>query len=179
VEGRHAAETLVAHIIGLGHRRIAFVAGAPGLPTTEERLEGYRLALDVAGIAFDPGLVECGESRIEPACEAVRRLLALKERPTAIMTGNNLMTIGAMGALREAGLDVPRDVSLVGFDDFDWAEVMSPRLTLMAQPVDELGRRAVRLLVRRIANPNARKQTVRLEPTMRLRESTAAPPRRK
>jgi LacI family transcriptional regulator len=174
VEGRDAARTLVSHLVGLGHRRIAFVSGAAGLSTTDERLEGYRLALEEAAIKFDPDLVGSGESKIEPACEAVHRLLSLDRRPTAVMTGNNLMTIGAMRALRAAGLDVPRDMSLVGFDDFDWADVFAPRLTVMAQPVEELGTRAVRLLARRIANPNARRQTVRLAPTLRLRDSVGA-----
>jgi LacI family transcriptional regulator len=171
VESRDAAQTLVSHVIGLGHRRIAFVSGAAGLSTTTERLEGYRLALEAARIKFDPALVRSGESRIEPACEAVKHLLSLDKRPTALVTGNNLMTIGSMQALRAAGLDVPKDISLVGFDDFDWAEVFSPRLTVMAQPVEELGTKAVRLLTRRIANPSARRQTVRLAPTLRIRDS--------
>jgi LacI family transcriptional regulator len=76
--------------------------------------------------------------------------------------------------LRAAGLSVPGDVSLVGFDDFDWADVFAPRLTVMAQPVEELGARAVRLLTRRIANPSARRQSIRLAPTLRFRDSTAA-----
>jgi LacI family transcriptional regulator len=84
------------------------------------------------------------------------------------------MTIGSMQALRAAGLSVPQDISLVGFDDFDWADVFSPRLTVMAQPVEELGTRAVRLLARRIANPSARRQTVRLAPTLRIRDSARA-----
>lgn len=174
VESRDATRTLVSHVIGLGHRRIAFISGAAGLSTTNERLEGYRLALEEAGIKFDPDLVRSGESKIEPACKAVHHLLSLDRRPTALVTGNNLMTIGAMRALRAARLDVPRDISLVGFDDFDWADVFAPRLTVMAQPVEELGTRAVRLLVRRIANPNARRQTVRLVPTLRLRDSAGA-----
>ncbi len=174
VESRDAAQTLVSHVIGLGHRRIAFVSGAAGLSTTTERLEGYRLALEAAGIKFDPALVRSGESRIEPACEAVKHLLSLDKRPTALVTGNNLMTIGSMQALRAAGLSVPKDISLVGFDDFDWADVFSPRLTVMAQPVEELGTKAVRLLTRRIANPGARRQTLRLAPTLRIRDSAGA-----
>ena len=173
VESRDAARSLVSHLVGLGHRRIAFVSGAAGLSTTTERLEGYRLALEAARIRFDPDLVRSGESKIEPAREAVRHLLSLDKRPSALMTGNNLMTIGAMRALRAAGLSVPGDVSLVGFDDFDWADVFAPRLTVMAQPVEELGARAVRLLTRRIANPSARRQSIRLAPTLRFRDSTA------
>jgi LacI family transcriptional regulator len=174
VESRDAARSLVSHLVGLGHRRIAFVSGAAGLSTTTERLEGYRLALEAARIRFDPDLVRSGESKIEPAREAVHHLLSLDRRPSAFMTGNNLMTIGAMRALRAAGLSVPGDVSLVGFDDFDWADVFAPRLTVMAQPVEELGARAVRLLTRRIANPSARRQSIRLAPTLRFRDSTAA-----
>jgi LacI family transcriptional regulator len=174
VESREAARSLVSHLIGLGHRRIAFVSGAAGLSTTTERLEGYQLALEAARIRFDPDLVRSGESKIEPACEAVHHLLSLDRRPSALMTGNNLMTIGAMRALRAAGLSVPHDISLVGFDDFDWADVFAPRLTVMAQPVEELGTRAVRLLARRIANPGARRQSIRLAPTLRLRDSAGA-----
>jgi LacI family transcriptional regulator len=153
VESRDATQTLVEHLIGLGHKRIALVSGAPGLSTTTERLEGYCKAL----------------------AAAAQHLLSLDKRPTALMTGNNLMTIGSMQALRAAGLRVPNDISLVGFDDFDWADVFSPRLTAMAQPVEELGTRAIRLLARRIADPNARRQTVRLAPTLRMRDSAGVP----
>jgi LacI family transcriptional regulator len=171
VENRDAAQTLVSHVIGLGHRRIAFVSGATGLSSSTERLEGYRLALEAARIKFDPALVRSGESKIEPACEAVHHLLSLDKRPTAFVTGNNLMTIGSMQALRAAGLRVPHDISLVGFDDFDWAEICSPRLTVMAQPIEEIGTKAVQLLTRRIAHPGARRQSVRLAPTLRIRDS--------
>lgn len=175
VENRRAAQTLVSHVVDLGHRRIAFVAGAPGLSTTVERLEGYRSALDAAGIAFDPALIGSGESRIEPAHAIVRQLLALANRPTALVTGNNLMTLGAMRALHEAGLRIPDEISLIGFDDFDWADVVAPRLTLMAQPVLELGTRAVSLLARRIANPHARRQSIRLAPVLCVRDSAGVP----
>ncbi|BDT66599.1 ribose operon repressor [Comamonadaceae bacterium OS-1] len=171
VENLQSAKSLVAHLVGLGHRRIAFISGAPGLSTTDERLKGYRLALEEAGLEFQPDLVRSGGSQIAPARAAVQALLSLNPRPTAIMTGNNLMTIGAMHALRDAGLQVPADISLVGFDDFDWADVLTPRLTVIAQPVEELGARAVRLLVRRIANPTARRQSLRLAPALRLRDS--------
>ena len=174
VESRDAAKALVSHLIALGHRRIAFVSGTEGLSTTTERLEGYQLALQAAGIKFNPAWVRSGESKIEPAFEAVRLLLSQERRPSAIMTSNNLMTIGAMRALRAAGLSVPLDVSLVGFDDFDWADVFAPRLTVIAQPVEELGTKAVRLLARRIANPGARRQTIRLAPALRLRDSAVA-----
>lgn len=174
VESKQATTELVSHVIGLGHQRIGFIAGVPGLSTTEDRLQGYQSALALAGMAFDAELVRNGQSALEPARRATHDLLALARPPTAIMTGNNLMTIGALRALVEAQVRVPQDMSLVGFDDIEWADVLSPRLTVMAQPVEELGTRAVRLLLRRLAKPSARRQTIRLTPTLCLRDSAIA-----
>lgn len=171
VEGRKAARLLVQHVVELGHRRIAFISGAPGLSTTQERLEGYQEALQAGGLEFDPALVESGESLVAPAAVAVRKVLALKSPPTAIVTANNLMTLGALRALRDAKLRVPDDVSLAAFDDVDWAEVFSPPLTVIAQPVESLGAKAVELLAQRIQDPNGKRKTVRLTPELRVRES--------
>ena len=125
-------------------------------------------------LPFDAELVRNGQSACETARQATHELLILDQRPTAIMTGNNQMTIGALRALREAQVRVPEDMSLVGFDDIEWADVLSPRLTVMAQPVEELGARAVRLLTRRLENSAARRQTIRLTPSLLLRESVIA-----
>lgn len=162
---------LVTHLIGHGHRRIGFVAGARGIPTSTERLEGYRAALSHAGIEFDPNLVRCGESSNEPSRRAVHELLLLDPRPTAIVASNNLMLIGAMHALRDVGLVVPTEMALVGFDDFDWADYFDPRLTVLAQPLDEIGSRAVELLMNRIAQPEERFEIVRLKPKLVVRNS--------
>jgi LacI family transcriptional regulator len=91
--------------------------------------------------------------------------------PTAIMAGNNLMTLGAMQALRDAHIEVPAQMALVGFDDFDWADFFVPRLTLIAQPVQALGVQAVNLLLQRMAAPAAPTRSVRLEPTLQIRNS--------
>ena len=95
--------------------------------------------------------------------------------PTALVTGNNLSTIGVMRAVHERGLAVPTDLSVVGFDDFEWADYFDPRLTLVEQPCGELGRQAAALLVERIASPGGQRRTVRLEPTLRLRASCGRP----
>lgn len=87
------------------------------------------------------------------------------------MTSNNLMTIGAMHALREAGIDVPGHIAMVGFDDFDWADLFSPRLTVTAQPLEEIGAKALRLLIKRIKSPEGARQTIRLSPTIHVRNS--------
>lgn len=175
VKNKQAVQELIAHLIGHGHSRIGFISGAAWNSTSAERLDGYRAALKSAGLSYDEALVRCGESAIEPARVAMRQLLALDSRPSAIMTSNNLMTIGAMRALREARIDVPRGIALVGFDDFDWADLFSPRLTVMAQPLEEIGAKAINLLIKRIKNPEGNRQTIRLSPTIQIRNSCGCP----
>ena len=175
LKNKQAAQELIAHLIGHGHRRIGFVSGAAWNSTSAERLDGYRAALADAGLPFCDELVCCGESAIEPARVATKRLLALKPRPTAIMTSNNLMTIGAMHTLREAAIEVPRDMALVAFDDFDWADLFSPRLTVVAQPLEKIGAKALGLLIKRISNPQGNRQTIRLPSTLQIRNSCGCP----
>ena len=175
VKNKPAVQELITHLIGHGHQRIGFISGAAWNSTSAERVDGYRAALKAAGLPFDEALVCCGESAIEPARVATRQLLALDARPTAIMTSNNLMTIGAMRALREAGIDVPQEMAFVGFDDFDWADLFNPRLTVMAQPLEEIGAKALNLLIKRIKNPDGSRQTIRISPTIRIRNSCGCP----
>ncbi|SIO49245.1 transcriptional regulator, LacI family [Burkholderia sp. GAS332] len=175
VENKNSSSELVTHLIRHGHRRIGLITGSPGVATTEERFAGYLAALEKAGLPFDQRLVRCGESSIDPAFHAAHELLKIESRPTAIMTANNLMTIGAMHALRDAGVEVPKDMALVGFDDFDWADYFNPRLTVMAQPLEDLGARAVELLMKRIKDPDGTVQSVHLAPSMRIRNSCGCP----
>jgi len=171
VENTQATQALITHLIGHGHRRIGFIAGRTGFSTTDERVAGYKAALQAAGLAFDPQLLVNGGSNTEPARQATVQLLGLDAPPTAIMAGNNLMTLGAMHALRDAQIEVPGQMALVGFDDFDWADFFVPRLTLIAQPVNDLGARAVHLLLQRMATPEATPHSVRLTPSLQLRNS--------
>lgn len=171
VDNASPTQALIAHLIGHGHRRIGFIAGREGFSTTDERVAGYRAALQAAGLGFDPRLLVNGGSDTAPARKATAQLLALPEPPTAIMAGNNLMTLGAMQALRDAHIEVPEQMALVGFDDFDWADFFVPRLTLIAQPVKALGAQAVHRLLQRMAAPDAPPQSVRLAPTLQVRNS--------
>jgi len=171
VENTQPTQALITHLIAHGHRRIGFIAGRLGFSTTDERVAGYRAALHAAGLAFDPQLLVNGGSDTEPARQATAQLLNLAAPPTAIMAGNNLMTLGAMQALRDAHIEVPAQMALVGFDDFDWADFFVPRLTLIAQPVQALGVQAVNLLLQRMAAPAAPTRSVRLEPTLQIRNS--------
>ena len=156
LDNADAARMATRHLLSLGHRRIGLVSGRMGISTSTERLAGYRMELELAGVPFDPALVVDGQSRLEDGWQATSQLLELPERPSALVVGNNLMTIGAVGAIEELGLRVPRDVALVGFDDAIWASVLHPRLTTVAQPTYELGRAAADLLMRRIDAPDVR-----------------------
>jgi LacI family transcriptional regulator len=176
VENEEPVAGLVQHLAGHGHRRIGMLSGLAGLSTTSERASGYRLGLEREGLPYDPALVEAGDSAIEPARLAAHRLLGADDRPTALVVTNNLMTIGAFRALRELGLRVPDDVAIVSFDDFDWADLFAPRLTTIAQPVSEIGTEALRLLLRRLADPDQPPTTRRVPPTFMRRESCGCVP---
>ena len=171
VDNFKAMQALVHHVVSLGHRNIGFVAGQPGFATTVERIAGFHAALQAVGIRVKRDAVVTGNATTISATAATYRLLSQAQPPSVVITGNNLATIGVMRAMRELGLSVPDDLSLVGIDDFEWADFFEPRLTLVEQPCNELGRQAVALLVGRIASPNGMRRSVRLEPTLRLRAS--------
>ena len=175
VKNREAMRTLVRHVAGFGHRRIGYVGGQSGFETTRERLAGYRDGLEEAGAAFEERYALAGNSTTADATAAAHALLSLPDPPTALVTGNNLATIGAMRALRARGLRVPGDLSIVGFDDFEWADCFDPRLTLVAQPCEAIGRLAAKHLVERIAAPQGRPQTILLDATLVVRDSCARP----
>lgn len=171
VENVQSTANMIGHLVEHGHRRIGFLSGTPASSTSPERLAGYRLALERAGIAFEESLVECGFSSIKPAQLATERLLNLTKPPTAIMASNNLMVIGAMHTLRDLHIEVPRQMALVGFDDFDWAAFFNPRLTVIRQPLEQQGRLAVQLLIQRIQTPERAFEIHRLKPELMIRDS--------
>jgi LacI family transcriptional regulator len=164
-------QLLVAHLIAHGHKRIGFVAGPSGFSTARERTEGYKAALRAAGLPYDDALLAPASASAEAADLSTRKLFDLPDPPTALATGNNLTTIGAMHALRELGLRVPTDIALVGFDDFEWADYFEPRLTVIAQPCQEIGRDATALLIERIAAMDGKRRTIRLKPRLVVRTS--------
>ena len=117
------------------------------MSTSNERLAGYRAGLREAGVAFERALVRRADYREEGGYKAARTLLELDRRPDALFVTNNLMTVGALRAIRDAGLRIPCDIGIVGFDDSPLAELMHPRITVVAQPTYEVGRTAGELLV--------------------------------
>lgn len=150
LDNRAASRLVVEYLIRSGHRRIAVVAGQPAISLSVERLEGYRQALEEHGVRFDPDLVENGEFQVERAHHAAVALLHRRPRPTAIFSTSNHTTVGVMKALAEQGFRCPADISVAGIDDFEWSGAFSPSLTTAAQPIAEIGRRAVELLMARL-----------------------------
>lgn len=175
VNNREAMGALVAHVAAFGHQRIGYVGGHPGFATTLERIEGYRAGLELAGLTFDGRYLITGSATTVSASEATGALLSLARPPTAIVTGNNMATIGAMRSIRSRGLRVPTEISVAGFDDFEWADCFEPRLTLVAQPCEEIGKRAASLLVERIGDPGGAPQSVRLDAKLVVRDSCGGP----
>jgi LacI family transcriptional regulator len=175
VNNRDAMRSLVDYVAGLGHVRIGYVGGHPGFETTLERIAGYRDSLERLGLAFEERYLVTGSATTMSASAATHALLSLPDPPTAIVAGNNMATIGAMRAVRARGLRVPKDISIAGFDDFEWADCFEPRLTLVAQPCEEIGKRAASLLMERIAAPQGAPRTIRLDAALRLRDSCGRP----
>ncbi len=171
VENESGSASVVEHLLQIGHRRVATITGRAGLATTRERLEGYRLAHRRRGLRVDERYIVDGSSTEQGGRRAMAQLLAMQPTPTAVFVANDSMTIGALRALREAGLDVPGQMALVCFDDFPWGDVFLPRLTAIAQPSFAIGARAVQLLVRRLGDPQAPAQTLRLAGEVTHRES--------
>jgi LacI family transcriptional regulator len=148
VDNIAAARRAVAYLIGKGHQRIGMLAGQRG--PGENRVLGYRHALAEHGLRFDQELTRESDFTVAGGSASMRELLALPTRPTAVFAANDLMAMGAMNAIRAAGLRIPQDVAVVGFDNIPAAELVTPALTTVTQFQEQLGRRAARMLLERI-----------------------------
>jgi len=163
------------HLIGLGHRRIGYVAGAPTLLSSRARLDGHRAALEAAGLSLDPALVVTGDFSHESGFRAAVTLLANPEPPTAVVAANDQMALGAYEAVRQRGLRVPEDVSVVGFDDLPSARWSSPPLTTVYQPLAQMGALAARTVLRLVRGEQLDVPRLELATHLVVRESTAPP----
>ncbi|SDJ56694.1 LacI family DNA-binding transcriptional regulator [Streptomyces indicus] len=163
------------HLLTLGHRRIGFIEGPPRLLCSRARLDGYRAALDVAGVAVDDALIVPGDFYHESGFTGCNQLLDLADPPTAVFAASDQMALGAIEALRRRGLRVPEDMSVVGFDDLPEVRWSSPPLTTVRQPLADMGKlgaRTVLDLARSVAPAAPR---VELATELVVRASTAAP----
>ncbi len=179
VDNVGGAVAATRHLSDLGHKRVGMIVGQQDISTAVERLEGFRQALTAAGLAYDPALVRPGNHRQDDGFRAARQLLSLppEVRPTALFVGNNEMTVGAVLAVREQGLGIPGDLSIVGFDDSRWAQTMLPPLTVVAQPAYDLGALACRHLLGLLGQgrPGVPAR-VQLPTELVIRHSTGPPP---
>jgi LacI family transcriptional regulator len=173
--GAYAA---TSHLLSQGHRRILYLSGQAGHTTSAGRLSGYRRALGDFGVAIDPGLVEHGAFSRESGYALARRRLTHTRDFTAVMAATDAMAAGVLEALYEAGLRVPDDISLVGYDDIELARDLRPQLTTVRVPYEELGRTAVRLALDGAGAPEGRAvRRADLGTHVVVRGSVAGPPR--
>jgi DNA-binding LacI/PurR family transcriptional regulator len=167
-----AARIATEHLVAAGHRRVGLIAGSPGVETGSERLRGYTSGMRAAGL--EP-MVASGRFRMEEGRTATHELLADESPPTALVAGNNLTAVGALQALREAGLAVPREVGLVAVDDPFWAELTNPPLTTVAQPVRAMAHKAMSFLLERIEGRRAGSRREVFPVELRQRSSCGVP----
>jgi LacI family transcriptional regulator len=170
--------TAVAHLVGLGHRRIAHIAGSDEMSTGATRRRGYQEALERHDIPFDPDLLAEGSYRELGGYDAMRSLLALADPPTAVFAVNDLAAAGAIRAIREAGFDVPRDISIVGFNDLSTVAPTAPSLTTLRLPVQEMGMMAAQRLLAQILDGAVFHEPVIMPVSLIARDSSGPVPAR-
>ena len=171
------AITATRHLLELGHRRIGFLAGRPDLESARQREQGYCRALSDAGLPVDTNLIRVGDYELEMSQEPARQLLTLDDRPTAVFAANDLSAMQTMHVARTLGLAIPHDVSVVGFDNIPESALIEPPLTTIDQSIQEMGRRAVELLIAVIEGETGLTQQITLPTRLVVRQSTGVPPR--
>jgi LacI family transcriptional regulator len=171
-----ATKEVMAHLLSLGHRKIGFVHGVQEPFLAEDRLIPYQESLVAAGLpVVDELIIRCGVT-IQDGYQAAEKLLQDSKRPTALLVVNDLLAMGVMRAAVDLGLNIPQDVSVVGYDDIPFARYLTPRLTTVSKDPVGLGREAVKLLLARIQEPDRPQQTINLPPRVMIRESTGPAP---
>lgn len=173
------SQQLIQHLIDLGHQRIAFLGNVHGGKTNADRLRGYREALLQAGLSINPDYIVVGKNgQPDGGSEGIRDVLELSPRPTAVICYNDLMAIGAIQGVLQAGLHVPEDISITGFDNIELAGYVSPSLTTFHQPKYELGREAAQMMLRVLVNGetavSSPQKVIMLRGELIQRHSTAA-----
>jgi LacI family transcriptional regulator, xylobiose transport system transcriptional regulator len=160
--------TATRHLLELGHTRIGMIGGPPGMLCSRARVDGYRAALETAGLTVDPELIRWGTFHLEAGYEHGQALLQLPEPPTAIFAGSDLQAFGVYEAARVLGVEIPRQLSVIGFDDLPMARWVGPPLTTVRQPLTEMAATAARLVL-----GQGEDRRVELATTLVLRQSTA------
>ncbi|WP_066363388.1 LacI family DNA-binding transcriptional regulator [Neobacillus drentensis] len=163
-----------SHLLELGHKDIAFISGGIDSYSSIERHKGYKFALNESGIPINDDFVIFDRFYIESGYKNALKLLQKNKRPTAIFAGSDSIAVGIYKAARELNLKIPEQLSVVGFDDSQYAEILSPMLTTIHTPIKEMGQRAIEIIVKSIKEKKIFKETLVLYPTLVERESTMA-----
>lgn len=163
------------HLLELGHRRIAAIGGRKEMLCSQARIDGYRAALERAGIEVDRALIRFGDFQHEGGFRCAQELLALPEPPTAVFAGSDQQAMGVYEAARQGGLSIPGDLSVVGFDDLPMCDWLSPPLTTVRQPLEEMGRVAARTLFQLMDGQPLVSPRMELSTELKVRLSTALP----
>lgn len=174
VDNVAGAAMCIRHLIAMGHRAIGVISGSPRLQTAQDRLAGYRVALNEARVPFDPALIREGNFRLDSGYLLAKDLCLSSARPTALFAANGTMGMGAVKAVQEIGLRCPQDIAIAVFDDVPGADVFRPQLTVVSQPAYLMGYKGAELLVQRINGEIESKDPVSivLQPQLHIREST-------
>jgi DNA-binding LacI/PurR family transcriptional regulator len=167
--------TATRHLIDLGHRRIAVIGGPERVLCSRARVDGYRAALETAGLPVDPQLVRHGDFHVEAGYRQLAPLLELPDRPTAVFAGSDLQAVGVYEAARAAGLRIPEDLSVVGFDDLPVARWVGPPLTTIRQPLQEMAAAGARLAITLARGEEPEHRRLELVTSLVVRQSTAPP----
>ena len=172
IDNRAAARIAVNHLISLGHRRIGLITCENNVLSTKLREDGYKLALQEGGIEFDPQLVGYGDYGFKSGLRAAKQLINSPDRPTALFVISDIMAIGAMSAIKQAGLRVPEDIAIMGFDNISYSTMCDPQLSTISQPKYDLGCTAMNLLLKIIKGSLKDNTNIILEHELKIRGST-------
>ena len=168
-----AAQAIVEYLISQGHRSIGVIAGKADNPHTIDRYRGYCQALELAGIPLDENLITYGDFTMSAGVVAANHFVGMKNRPTALFSMSDEMAIGAMQSLRQAGIDIPKDMSITGFDNIEFSKYAEPPLTTIEQPAEDLGRTAFNVLLQLIQDQGLPSNEIVLPHALIVRKSTA------
>lgn len=171
VNNEEGAFNAIDYLVSLGHTRIAHITGHPAIPTTRERIAGYERSMRKHGISIDPDLIRNSDSSYQSGADLMQELLDLPDPPTAIFAANNLLTLGALKTIHENKVSIPDDISIVGFDDMYWSVSLNPPLTAVRQSGYDIGSKAAKLLLHRIAHPDHATSSVVLDTELIIRQS--------
>lgn len=172
IDNEAAAIELMTHLFSLGHSKIAAITGPNSAPSSNERLSGYRLALQNSGIEVDENLIFIGNYTLQSGEKMALKIIESEQKPTAIFAFNDDMAIGCLKTLKTHQYRIPEDISVAGFDDTTYSNYVSPTLTTVQQPLEEIGKIATSLLIKTIKDPTRPPEKIKLDVKLIIREST-------